>query len=414
MTNHVDPDAETPEMSGEDGARSYRVWEQRPEAASPTQTYSVGDQPVLPGLFWRDPEAPGDRHGLLRGRDRQLVLRAGLALMIAALLGAGAGSVASYYALGGKRPAGSVNVVAPPVTGRVPLADNQAAVVAKAVLPSIVQIDVTGVQGVGLGSGVIYRSDGYIVTNAHVVNGADSIEVSLPNGEKLRANVTGSAISSGVDIAVIHVDRAGLPAARFGSIDDIIVGDTAVAIGSPFGLQATVTAGVISALHRDLAQFNIPFSDAIQTDAPINPGNSGGALADSQGKVIGINQAIVGGAGGSVGVGFAIPTDWVLKVADQIIRTGRAQLAFLGIAGDNLPSARGAHIARVAAGGPAQRAGIKPDDVIVSLDGTAVASMNDLIEQLLRKDVGQIVQVGLLRGGKRITVRATLGAKSEG
>src|SRR5205823_2160840 len=139
-----------------------------------------------------------------------------------------------------------------------------------------------------------------------------SIEVSLPNGEKLRASVTGSAISSGVDIAVIHVDRAGLPAARFGSIDDIIVGDTAVAIGSPFGLQATVTAGVISALHRDLVQFGIHFSDAIQTDAPINPGNSGGALADSQGKVIGINQAIVGGAGGSVGVGFAIPTDWVL------------------------------------------------------------------------------------------------------
>jgi S1-C subfamily serine protease len=341
------------------------------------------------------------------------VWRFALAWLIAAVLGAGIGSYAMYHALGGTSVSGSVKVVsAPPGNANAASPDNQAAAVAKEVLPSIVEIDVSGPGEQGLGSGIIYTANGYIVTNDHVVSGADTIQVSLATGQKLPAHLVGSAISSGVDIAVLKVNATGLPAATFGTTQRLLVGDTAVAIGSPFGLQATVTAGVISALHRDLRQFGIPFSDAIQTDAPINPGNSGGALADSTGHVVGVNQAIVGSdTGGSVGVGFAIPVEWVIRVANQLIKTGHAQLAFLGIAGDNLPGANGAHVNTVAPGGPAERAGIHPDDVIVSLDGKAINSMNELIEFLLQKNVGDRVVVGLIRGGKHLNIDVTLAAR---
>jgi len=341
------------------------------------------------------------------------IWRAALAWLIAAMLGAGIGSYAMYQALGGTSVSGSVKVVsAPPTSTNGSVPDNQAAAVAKEVLPSIVEIDVSGPAEQGLGSGIIYTANGYIITNDHVISGADTIEVNLSTGQKLPARVIGSAISSGVDIAVLKVNATGLPAATFGSTQRLLVGDTAVAIGSPFGLQATVTAGVISSLHRDLRQFGIPFSDAIQTDAPINPGNSGGALADSTGHVVGVNQAIVGGdTGGNVGVGFAIPVEWVLRVANQLIKTGHAQLAFLGIAGDNLPGALGAHVNTVAPGGPAERAGIRADDVITSLDGIKIDSMNALIEFLLQKNVGDRVVVGLIRSGKHMNIDVVLAAR---
>jgi putative serine protease PepD len=341
------------------------------------------------------------------------IWRAALAWLIAAMLGAGIGSYAMYQALGGNGVSGSVKVVsAPQGAAAAAVPDNQAAAVAREVLPSIVEIDVSGPGAQGLGSGIIYTANGYIITNDHVIAGADTIEVNLATGQKLPAHLVGTAISSGVDIAVLKVNATGLPAATFGTTQRLLVGDTAVAIGSPFGLQATVTAGVISALHRDLRQFGIPFSDAIQTDAPINPGNSGGALADSTGHVVGVNQAIVGGdTGGNVGVGFAIPVEWVIRVAQQLIQTGHAQLAFLGIAGDSLPGAKGAHVNTVAPGGPAERAGIKPDDLIVTLDGKTINSMNDLIEYLLQKNVGDHIAVGLIRGGNRMTIDVTLAAR---
>jgi putative serine protease PepD len=343
---------------------------------------------------------------------RRTIWRTALAWLIAAMLGAGIGSYAMYQALGGTGSAGSVKVVAAPASTTGARPDNPAAAVAKAVLPSIVEVDVSGPNEQGLGSGIIYTSNGYIITNDHVISGANVIQVNLSTGQVLPARVVGSAISSGVDIAVLKVNATGLPAATFGSTDGLLVGDTAVAIGSPFGLQATVTAGVISSLHRDLRQFNIPFTDAIQTDAPINPGNSGGALADSHGAVVGVNQAIVGGdTGGNVGVGFAIPVEWVRRVADQLIQTGHAQLAFLGIAGDNIPNAKGAHVNTVAPGGPAARAGIRKDDVIVTLGGKAVDSMNTLIEFLLLKNVGDKVVVGLIRGGAHLNVTVTLAAR---
>lgn len=373
---------------------------------------STTESPPVANIFEQPAFGRPSRRWNLDDRQRN-VWRAALAWLIAAMLGAGIGSYAMYQALGGRSASGIVKVVSTPQTpgnGAVP--DNQAAAVAKQVLPSIVEIDVSGPGEQGLGSGIIYSANGFIITNDHVVSGADTIQVNLANGQKLPARVIGSAISSGVDIAVLKVNATGLPPASFGTTDRLLVGDTAVALGSPFGLQATVTAGVISALHRDLRQFGIPFSDAIQTDAPINPGNSGGALADSAGRVIGVNLAIVGGdTGGNVGVGFAIPVEWVIRVANQLIKSGRAQLAFLGIAGDNLPGASGARVNTVAPGGPAERAGIRPDDVIVSLDGKTINSMNDLIRFLLQKDVGDRVAVALSRGGKRMTIDVTLAAR---
>jgi putative serine protease PepD len=404
-SNGEDPAIPLREELSTTSAPPTSPWLQAASDVPTTESRSIFEQPG----FGR----PASNLDILHyDEHRRTIWRTALAWLIAAMLGAGIGSYAMYQALGGKASSGSVKVVTAPVSTSGPVPDNQAAVVARTVLPSIVEVDVSGPNEQGLGSGIIYTANGYIITNDHVISGADVIEVNLANGQKFPARVIGSAISSGVDIAVLKINATGLPAATFGTTDRLLVGDTAIAIGSPFGLQATVTAGVISSLHRDLRQFGIPFSDAIQTDAPINPGNSGGALADSRGAVVGVNQAIVGGdTGGNVGVGFAIPVEWVRRVADQLIATGHAQLAFLGIAGDNLPNAKGAHVNTVAPGGPAAGAGIRKDDVIVSLDGKQVDSMNGLIESLLQKNVGDKVVVGLIRSGAHLNVTVTLAAR---
>jgi putative serine protease PepD len=340
-----------------------------------------------------------------------------LAAVLGAVLGTGATLVATHH---GVTSAGTVQV-APPVAAPSAGSDNfDVASVARAVLPSIVRIDVSG-QGAlgqsqeGTGSGVIYTSDGYIVTNNHVVEGESSFQVTLADGTQLPARVIGTAAPA-VDIAVIKVDKTGMHAAVFGSTSAVEVGQLAVAIGSPFGLQGSVTAGVISALHRNISlDPTTRFTDAIQTDAPINPGNSGGALADSQGRVVGINTAILsGGSGGSVGVGFAIPVDIVRKVADQIIRTGHAQLPFLGVSGQNTANGAGALIQDVVPGGPAASAGIKAGDIIVSIDGKAITSMDDLVSVLLQKDVGQVVRIEFIRGGGRHSTSARLSSRPEG
>ncbi len=332
------------------------------------------------------------------------------ASLLAALLGAGVGTGITFRALDDDNT---------PVPGRVVVQANggtleSVAAVAKAVLPSIVSINVDTRTDSGTGSGVIYRSDGYILTNDHVVRGAQQIFVTLANGQELEARVVGTAYPQ-VDIAVIKVDKSGLPAATLGSTQELEVGDLAVALGSPFGLQSTVTAGVVSALHRNITFGNAArFSDAIQTDAPINPGNSGGPLANSTGEVVGINTAILSEAGGSVGVGFAIPIEIVRRVADQIISTGRAQLPFLGIEGQNLPDDGGARVERVVDGGPAERAGLHAGDIIVELDGKAIHSMDELISALIQKEVGQTVRITYERDGNRRTAEARLAARPEG
>jgi putative serine protease PepD len=269
------------------------------------------------------PAGPAGRPGRITGWRRVAVP------LVSALLGSAIGSAATLASHGSA--AGTTQ--APTVVRSVSQASQTltgVAAVADDVLPSVVQIDVksrTGSRFFGgyvtssTGSGVIYRSDGYILTNRHVVEGADSIEVTFSNGDKASATLVGTTNDG--DIGVIKVGRTGLKAATFGSAAGLHVGDVAVAIGSPFGLEGTVTSGVVSALHRSIDEDSgVTLGNVIQTDAPINPGNSGGALADASGAVIGINTAIVGTRGGSVGVGFAIPVDVALDQARQIIASG--------------------------------------------------------------------------------------------
>ena len=307
--------------------------------------------------------------------------------------------------------------------------------IAKETLPVVVSIDVTTPNGSGTGSGVIVKSNGYIVTNNHVVGDASTISVTLADGQNTEATLVGT--DPDTDLAVVKVNTTGLPVAALGRSSNLQVGDPVVAIGSPLGLKGTVTSGIISALNRSVdvpaeipGERSVVLVNAIQTDAAINPGNSGGALVDRAGRVIGINSAIaslgsgLGGQGGSIGVGFAIPVDEARAVAEEIIRTGHATHPFLGISGDditpqtaqrfNLTTKQGALVLDVTAGGPADKAGIRARDIIVELAGAPITGMGDLIAAIRTHRIGETVSVTYVRDGARHTVKATLRQKPAG
>ena len=402
---------ETPESGWQAGRETERKryspppapWSPAPQAdPAPVPPETVGyviPPPPPPPPHVSPPRRPG---------------RGIVAALLAGLLGAGIGTGVTFVALDDNNSTGLPSTA--PVINANGRNLEAVAAVAKAVLPTIVRIDVSeaGGLGSGTGSGVIYRADGYIITNNHVVEGASVIEVTLASGQQLSARVVGTA-APGADIAVVKVDKTALPVARLGSISELEVGDLAVAMGSPFGLSGTVTAGVISALHRNITLGpGERFSDAIQTDAPINPGNSGGALANAEGKVVGINTAIVGGAGGNVGVGFAIPIDIARRVTDQIIRTGKAALPFIGISGQNLPDDRGALVQEVVSGGPAAGAGLQPGDIIVELGGKQIHSMDEVISTLIQHRVGESIKIVYTRNGQRHTATVKLVARPAG
>ncbi len=278
------------------------------------------------------------------------------------------------------------------------------------------------VQVAGTGSGVIIRSDGHIITNNHVVEDANEIEVTLASGQRLPATVVGNDAET--DVAVIKVNKDGLPAAAIGSVKTVQVGELAVAIGSPLGLEQSVTAGIISALGRrvDRPGGGGPLIDMIQTDAPVTQGNSGGALIDAEGSVIGINSAI--GASpevGAEGVAFAIPIDVAVAVAEELINSGRATHPWLGVSGANITPeveeqfgvAQGAFIMEVVRSGPADSAGMKQNDVVVSFDGEKIETMDDLIVAIREHRVGEQVSLVVVRDGDRQTLRATLGDKPQ-
>ena len=271
----------------------------------------------------------------------------------------------------------------------------------------------------GTGSGVILRSDGHIITNAHVVADSEQIEVTLASGDKLSGQVVGADIET--DVAVIKVDRNDLPAAVIGSVKDVQVGETAIAIGSPLGLEQSVTAGIISALGRRVDRGDqSPLYDMIQTDAPVTQGNSGGALVDGRGAVVGINAAIAASPEvGAEGIAFAIPVDVAVAVAEELINSGRATHPWLGITGGNItPEAarefgieQGAFIREVLNGGPAARAGMRPNDIVTSFAGERIESMDDLVVAIREHRVGEEVELVVVRNGERVTLRATLGDK---
>ncbi len=276
----------------------------------------------------------------------------------------------------------------------------------------------------GLGSGVIVSQNGYILTNYHVIEAADDIQVSLNDGNTYRARTVGSDPES--DLAVLRIDAKDLPAITFGQVDNLRVGDVVLAIGNPFGVGQTVTMGIVSALGRSHLGINT-FENFIQTDAAINPGNSGGALIDSLGNLVGINTAIYSRTGGNHGIGFAIPASSARSIMEQIIENGSVTRGWIGVEAQEiteelaesfgLPGTEGSLIAGVVRGSPADKAGIRPGDVLLSIDGKPVGDpqvMLDLIADLkpeshaafrLRREKSIIeLQVGI---GKRPPLRTT-------
>jgi putative serine protease PepD len=260
------------------------------------------------------------------------------------------------------------------------------------------------------GSGFVYDTQGHVITNQHVVDNAESVSVRFANDKTYPATVVGSDPST--DIAVIDVDAPAseLRPLTLADSSAVEVGDAVIAIGSPFGLEQTVTTGIVSALHRQItAPNNFTIDDAIQTDAAINHGNSGGPLLDLDGKVIGVNSQIESDSGGNDGIGFAVPSDTVGKIADAIISGRSVQHAYLGVATEDATG--GARLAEVRPSTPASRASLRSGDVVTKFDGTKVASADELRRLVDAKSPGDKVQVTVTRDGKSITVDVTLGTR---
>ena len=317
---------------------------------------------------------------------------------------------------------GNGNPDAPVTSPATPVAPTGIPELVERLQPSVVAIIARGAVGEGEGSGVIYDAEGRIVTNNHVIEGAQRITVVLASGERLAARVRAADADS--DLAVLEVDRQGLPPAEFAARLPR-VGELAVAMGNPLGFENSVTAGIVSGLNRSLptGATTPPLVDLLQTDAAISPGNSGGALVGSGGEVIGINVAYIPPQGGAVSIGFAIPAPEVVAVADELIATGRVRHAYLGVEPAaitaaiaeqfDLPTERGALVARVYARTPAARAGVRPGDIIVGAAGRRIESVEDLFAVLRDQDPGDEITLRALRDGRDVEVDVTLGERPD-
>jgi putative serine protease PepD len=308
--------------------------------------------------------------------------------------------------------------------------------IADQVVPSVVAVTVyelvrtpagMAYREFGSGSGVVYRADGYIITNQHVITGADRVTVGI-GVEDVDAEVVGSDPST--DLAVLKVERTGLPVPEFGDSAGLRVGEIVVAVGSPFGLDKTITAGIISALSRSTLTIGASdvtaYTNLIQTDAAINPGNSGGALADEDGRVIGINTLIESpsgsvGAPQSAGIGFAIPADFAIEAARQLIDAGCVVHPYLGvttvtldpstIASFGLPVEAGALVQRVTPESPADVAGMERNDIVVAIDDEPVEGFADVFTAVRAHEIGEIVEVEVVRGDETVTLDVELGSE---
>ena len=340
-------------------------------------------------------------------------------LLAAACLGAGGGAVAyaTLHDSGTNTVVRQVTVQQADTASASPLSVNQ---IYRRAYRGVVEITVTeggsaspvpgGGQQQAQGSGWVYDSDGHIVTNDHVVDGSTSIKVRFWDGKTYSATVVGTDKST--DLAVIKVDAPSseLFPLTVGDSTQLQVGDGVVAIGSPFGLEETVTSGIVSALHRAIqGMTNFTINDSIQTDAAINHGNSGGPLLNTQGQVVGVNAQIKSDSGGNEGVGFSIPSATVKTVASQLIANGKAVHAYLGVSIDS--SAPNALLADIQANTPAAKAGLKKGDVITAVNSTSIATGDDLSRAIDAHKPGDKVSVTYKRGGSEHTVTVTLGTR---
>lgn len=405
-------------------------------ARDPDAVASAPVEDAPPADPWRDPDS-GVALGspALRGKARQLppaprldarevlfggtvapkalALLGGVALLIGLAGGLlGAVITADRSSLTSQR----VSLVQTGSDGEI--GQSQVAKVADAVLPSVVSIQVAaGGQG-STGSGVVIDGAGYIVTNNHVISSAATsadgakIQVIFSDGNKTDAQIVGRDVK--MDLAVLKVAADNLTVAELGKSEDVQVGEDVVAVGSPLGLSKTVTRGIVSALHRPMrlageGSDTNAVIDAVQTDAAINHGNSGGALVDSEGRVIGINTAMLSESGGSVGLGFAIPIDDVTAVAQTLIRDGVVHHPEIGVNARTVVNdvTSGAQVANVKAGSPAQQAGIVENDVIVKVGDRAVTGADELVVAVNAQEIGEPVTVQLVREGRHVDVEVT-------
>lgn len=320
----------------------------------------------------------------------------------------------------------SINTIS--VTGDVLAIETQVEEVVNKLSPSVVKITSTvnvvnpfffqTIPQTGLGSGVIIREDGLILTNNHVIEDANDIEVTLSNGKTYKGTVVGADSIS--DLALLKINANGLTSAKLGDSSSVKVGQFVVAIGNPYGLDHTVTVGVVSAIERNIDTGEKTMYGVIQTDAAINPGNSGGPLVDLSGNIIGINTMIYSEA---QGVGFAVSANTCKKVIDSILTKGKIEWPYLGVQlttmtekfaeENNLPFVEGACIISVQPLSPAARAGLKAGDIIISIDGKLIKNADEVVSEIRARDVGGKIEIELVRGSKsnKIKVQAILGSQ---
>ena len=430
------------------GAGAWAAPTSTEPAASPGQTEPITRYPQPPPAGWGEGhQGPGSPAGSVRPPDTTGTVdapererrRLGLgSVLAAALIGA---LVATGVTLGlveltsEDAPAATPQAPSPSVELDREFSEVVPAV-AQAVTPSVVSITVEGVGGEdlpfggprreGLGSGVIYREDGYILTNHHVVDGAETVRVRLSSGEVFDAEIVGSDPLN--DLAVLQIDQDGLPPIEIRPEDEpLVVGETVVAIGSPFGLDGSVTSGIISALNRDLTipdeqeGVGLTIPSIVQTDAAINPGNSGGALVDARGRLVGINTAILTGTGANQGVGFAVPADQAISAADQLIEVGFVRHPLLGVTGEDvtpelaeefgLDANQGAVVVEVQSDTGAAEAGVEPGDIIIEVDGETLSTMSELVALVRDRDPGDELTLLIVRDGEPVELDVTLGER---
>ena len=375
---------------------------------------------------WRHPSEVGAARPPAR---RQLWVVGITAALAASVLSTGIAVIAGTLLDGGRTSGGGadqaqllpVSLTGPGGAG--PGATGDVVQIAERVRPAITQLKVEAGR-TGSGSGVIFRSDGEVLTNAHVVEGATSVIVVLSNGRELRGQVVGT--DADTDVAVVKIEGGPFPTAELGSAADLKVGQQAIAIGSPLALSGgpSVTVGVVSALHRSVRTRNSTriLIDMVQTDAPIAPGSSGGALLDAGGRVIGITTAVALSDTGNDGFGFATTIDMARSAAEQLVATGKVVAVWLGVEGGDLDGATaldlhvdgGATVEKVKPDSPAERAGIAPRDIIVSMDGRPVTSLTMLVVGVRTHRPGDVVTLDVVRDREHHGMRVTVAERPPG